>query len=226
MTLMMPTAYSEKTGRPRRDTQVSTANSTISIIAKEHDVNENEAQKQKREAWLTALGSFLIYYSSLGLLNTFGFFQEYYENQFLKNLPVSPSTISFIGTLQIALSNSLAAVSGALCDFYGVKYLYMASGISLATSFIGLSFSKPLITHLFLSQGLFMGTAIAFGAQPAFTAVTQHYNEKRGLAMTIVYTGSAIGGLCFHLMFTTLTPRIGFPWTMRITALKILVLFR
>ena len=79
--------------------------------------------KEEREggmaAWMTVIGSILVYYSSMGVLNSFGFFNNYYTNEFLKSTPTS--TIAFIGTLQIALMNSLAAVSGALCDYYGIR---------------------------------------------------------------------------------------------------------
>lgn len=79
--------------------------------------------KEEREggvaAWSTVVGSILVYYASMGVLNSFGFFNNYYSNDFLKTTPTS--TIAFIGTLQIALMNSLAAISGALCDYYGVR---------------------------------------------------------------------------------------------------------
>jgi MCP family monocarboxylic acid transporter-like MFS transporter 10 len=85
------------------------------------DLESRELKNQEggRAAWLTVIGSILVYYSSFGILNSFGFFQNYYTNDFLKSSPVS--TIAFIGTVQMALMNSLAAVSGALCDRYGVK---------------------------------------------------------------------------------------------------------
>lgn len=70
-------------------------------------------------AWLTVGGSILVYYASFGIMNTFGFFQNYYKTEFLKDCPTA--TIAFIGTIQMAFANSLAAVSGALCDRYGVK---------------------------------------------------------------------------------------------------------
>jgi MCP family monocarboxylic acid transporter-like MFS transporter 10 len=70
-------------------------------------------------AWMSVVGSIFIYYSSMGVLNSFGFFNNFYSHDFLKDTPTS--TIAFIGTLQIALMNSLSAVSGALCDQYGVK---------------------------------------------------------------------------------------------------------
>lgn len=88
--------------------------------------------KEEREggvaAWLTVVGSVLVYYCSMGVLNSFGFFNNYYSNDFLQNTPTS--TIAFIGTLQIALMNSLAAVSGALCDFYGVRVRIDALGLT------------------------------------------------------------------------------------------------
>jgi MCP family monocarboxylic acid transporter-like MFS transporter 10 len=51
--------------------------------------------------------------------NSFGFFQDYYTQKFLPDTPAM--TIAFCGTLQMFLMNSLAAISGALCDRYGVK---------------------------------------------------------------------------------------------------------
>ena len=78
-------------------------------------------------AWLTVAGSVLVYYASFGIMNSFGFFQNYYTSEFLRNTPTS--TIAFIGTLQMALMNSLAAISGALCDRYGVKVsTYLCTG--------------------------------------------------------------------------------------------------
>lgn len=85
--------------------------------------SETSLIKEEREggvaAWLTVVGSILVYYCSMGILNSFGFFNNYYSNDFLEMTPTS--TIAFIGTLQIALMNSLAAVSGALCDLYGIR---------------------------------------------------------------------------------------------------------
>jgi MCP family monocarboxylic acid transporter-like MFS transporter 10 len=90
--------------------------SNISIGTESCELKRREGG---RAAWLTVVGSILVYYASFGIMNSFGFFQNYYSNEFLNNTPTS--TIAFIGTMQMALMNSLAAVSGALCDWYGVK---------------------------------------------------------------------------------------------------------
>lgn len=87
------------------------------------DDSETCVTKEQREggvaAWMTVVGAVLVYYASVGFVSSFGFFNNYYSSEFLRNTPTS--TIAFIGTLQIALVNSLAAVAGSLCDFYGIR---------------------------------------------------------------------------------------------------------
>jgi len=92
----------------RHDTESSTDTESCKLQVREGG----------RAAWLTVFGSILVYYASFGVMNSFGFFQNYYSSDFLKETP--PSTIAFIGTVQMALMNLLAALSGALCDRYGV----------------------------------------------------------------------------------------------------------
>jgi MCP family monocarboxylic acid transporter-like MFS transporter 10 len=74
---------------------------------------------------------------------------------------------------------------------------------------------------VFLTQGLLMGLTIAFGVQPALTVVGQHFKEKRALAMGLVSTGSALGGIGFPLMFDQLLPKVGIRNSLRLAALKI-----
>jgi len=66
-----------------------------------------------------------------------------------------------------------------------------------------------------------MGFTIAFGVQPAVTIVGQRFKERRALAMGLVSTGSALGGIGFPLMFDQLLPRLGFPNSLRLAAVKI-----
>lgn len=71
------------------------------------------------DAWLTVAGSALVYFASFGFINTFGFFQDYYLSSFLSNY--APSTVAFIGTLQITLLYLFGPVAGALFDALGLK---------------------------------------------------------------------------------------------------------
>ncbi|KAH9868782.1 hypothetical protein J1614_007856 [Plenodomus biglobosus] len=188
------------------------------------DTKSSSCELREREggvvAWSTVLGSILVYYASFGVMNSFGFFQNYYQTDFLHETPLSQ--IALIGTMQMALMNSLAAVSGALCDQYGVKYLYAGSGAGTILALVLLSFLQPgRFWAVFMTQGLLMGLTIAFGVQPALTVVGQHFKQRQALAMGLVTTGSALGGIGFPLMFEQILPSVGFPNALRLAALKI-----
>lgn len=102
------------------------------------------------------------------------------------------------------------------------QYLYLGSGIGTVIALLMLSFTQSgQFWQVFLAQGLLMGLTIAFGVQPAQTIVGQHFKERRALAMGLVTTGSALGGIGFPLMFEKLVPRIGLANTLRLTALKV-----
>lgn len=70
-------------------------------------------------AWLTVVGSALVYFASFGFMNSFGYFQGFYETQYLRTY--SSTTIAFIGTLQISLMYFIGPIAGALFDSYGLK---------------------------------------------------------------------------------------------------------
>ena len=95
----------------------STTNAPESVTDTES--SESKERETSRPAYLTILGSILVCYASSGLTSSFGFFQDFYSHEFLRETP--NASIAFIGTLQMALTNLMAAVSGALCDQYGVK---------------------------------------------------------------------------------------------------------
>ncbi|KAL1598611.1 hypothetical protein SLS60_007751 [Paraconiothyrium brasiliense] len=183
------------------------------------DEQKEERCEGGRRAWLTVAGSSLIYFATLGSTNSFGFFQNYYEHNFLQGVPAS--TISFVGTLQITLMNVLAAPAGALFDCYGLKSLYIFSGISCSGAFLGLSFiGSGSLWQIFLVQGVLLGLANAFGSQPALVVVGQHFVRRRALVMGMVAAAGSVGGVCFPALLARLANdrRIGYAWSLRVVA--------
>jgi MCP family monocarboxylic acid transporter-like MFS transporter 10 len=71
-----------------------------------------------------------------------------------------------------------------------------------------------------------MGFTIAFGVQAGITVASQHFKKRLALAMGLVCTGSAAGGVMFPIMFRRLLPLIGFPWMLRVAAVKIMFVAR
>lgn len=172
-----------------------------------------------------------------GYLNSFGSFQTYYE----KTMPdIQPSTISWIGSLQIWLTMVGGIFTGRLLD----------AGFFLPTFFVGavlqvlgmflMSISKTY-WQLMLTQGLLTGLGGGIFFTPSLALVTtvsggpsapelhgppgiretdlaQYFDKRRGLAIGIVTTGNSVGGIIYPLVVRQLIPKVGFGWTTRVIA--------
>ncbi|KAI1580089.1 AraJ Arabinose efflux permease [Pyrenophora tritici-repentis] len=159
--------------------------SIATLASDDAAVRETEPQEGGTRAWLTVVGSALVYFASFGFMNSFGFFQDFYQANYLSNYP--PSTMAFIGTLQISLMYVMGSVAGSLFDSYGLKWLYPVGALGCYGSLIGLSFSqKGAIWQQFLSQGVLFGLTVGFGVQPALAVAGQHFKQRRALAMGMV----------------------------------------
>lgn len=78
---------------------------------------EEERSENNPQAWLTVIGSFLVYFVAFGFMNSFGFFQNYYaQNDLSKS---SPAIIALIGSMQLGLMYIIGPISGAVFDAYG-----------------------------------------------------------------------------------------------------------
>ncbi|EKM51453.1 uncharacterized protein PHACADRAFT_166015 [Phanerochaete carnosa HHB-10118-sp] len=168
--------------------------------------------------WLAVAGSFLVYFASFGVINSFGAFQTFYLDDYLSNY--TAMVIAFIGALQITLLYVFGIITGPLFDALGLKYLYPTGALGSVLSLVALSFTHPQqIWQQFLSQGVLFGIVVGFGTYPALAVVGQYFKAKRALAMGIVAAGSSVGGVCLPIMVSRLFRTIGFAWTVRVAAL-------
>ncbi|ETS74031.1 hypothetical protein PFICI_13897 [Pestalotiopsis fici W106-1] len=172
----------------------------------------NESSEGGKQAWLAVAGSFLVYFASFGVVNSFGYFQNFYQQEYLQDS--SPSTISFIGTLQITLMYLSGAPAGALFDLYGSKAMAL-----LVCRCRGIIVYVGNIFHEAKCR------LAAIPRSPALTVVGQHFKKRRALAMGIVASGSSLGGVCLPVLFSKLVPRIGFPWSIRVGLLILLICY-
>ncbi|PQE29566.1 major facilitator superfamily transporter protein [Rutstroemia sp. NJR-2017a BBW] len=172
-------------------------------------------------AWLVVLGAWCTSFCSFGWLNSIGVFQEYYQNELLKGY--SPSSISWIPSLQIFFTMGLGPFVGAIYDHYGPRWLLIIGtflhifGIMMAS--LGTEYYQIL-----LAQGVCSPIGVASIFQPAVTCVVGWFNEKRGAALGILFTGSSIGGVIFPILVSHLITEVGFGWAMRICAFLMLFL--
>jgi len=166
-------------------------------------------------AWMTVLGGWISLFTTFGNANSFGVF----ENLYVLEGASSASNISWIGSTQLCLMFSMGLISGKLFDagyFHSsqivgiVIYLVCTFMLSLA------HFDKYY--QLFLAQGLGVGIGIGLLFLPALAIQGHYWKKRRALAMGLVLTGSAVGGVVYPIMMNQLLfkTNLGFGWCVRI----------
>jgi MFS family permease len=132
----------------------------------------------------------LIIFVTWGYVNSFGSFQAYYTSV----LPESPSTISWIGSIQVFLTFFIGAFSGRLLD----------AGLFVPTLFVGGVlqllgiFMMSLSTkwwQLLLSQGVLTGIGGGIFFCPSMGLIATYFSGRRALAVGVVTTGNSVGSL-------------------------------
>lgn len=164
-----------------------------------------------RRAWTQAAMAHLTIFSTWGWITSYGVFQEHYRT----SLNLTPSTISWIGSVQIFLLFFLGTFSGRALDAGLFRPVYITGS---ALQLLGV-FSMSASTNfwqIFLSQGLCLGVANGLHFCPAMSLVSTYFVRKRALVVGVAAMGSCTGGVVFPIIIQQLLPRIGFPWTIRV----------
>ncbi|KAK3114055.1 hypothetical protein LTR53_007986 [Teratosphaeriaceae sp. CCFEE 6253] len=164
-----------------------------------------------RVAWTQAILLHLTIFNTFGYTTAFGSFQTYYE----ETLNVSPSTISWVGSVQLWLLFFIGTFSGRALDAGYFRHVYLA-GCFLQLLGIFTTSVATQYWQLFLSQGLCMGLANGLQFTPTMGLTSTYFVRKRALVLGIGALGSCTGGVLFPILVQQLLPRIGFGWTIRI----------
>ncbi|KAL2202782.1 MFS general substrate transporter [Sarocladium strictum] len=165
------------------------------------------------KAWLQVLGAHFLFFNSWGLVNTFGVFQNFYEDSLLTTQ--SESNISWIGTFQAFLLVALSLFVGPFFDRGYIHLLIICGSFLIVFGMMMTSISENY-WQVFLSQGLCVGIGTGLNFLPSLAIAATYFTTKRSLAIGIVASGGSIGSTIYPIVFERLEPRIGFPWTVRV----------
>ncbi|KAF3018954.1 hypothetical protein E8E14_011906 [Neopestalotiopsis sp. 37M] len=168
-------------------------------------------------AWLQVLGGHLVVFNVWGYTNSFGIFQSYYAS----SLSLPPSTISWIGSIQVFCIFVMGTFSGRAFDA-GYYLPLLITGSSLQLLGIFTTSVSSTYWQLFLAQGLCQGLGNGLIFAPTVAHVATYFSRKRSLAISTAASGAATGGVVFPLIAQQLLPHIGFGWTMRIMGFVVL----
>jgi MFS family permease len=178
-----------------------------------------------RKAWSTLTGACLIQFCALGVLYSYGVFQDLYARERLSDN--SPSAISWIGSTQIFLQYALSPIGGELLDRGYFRFIVVTGcSIHLVSLFL-LSFVKEgSFYQAFLAQGVGMGLGVGILFLPTSVVVLRHFRTNQALAIGIVDSTMSLGGLIFSIALNYLMQgRLGFAWGVRVVALVTLLCF-
>ncbi|KAI9730904.1 MAG: hypothetical protein M1834_005622 [Cirrosporium novae-zelandiae] len=162
------------------------------------------------KGWLCAVGSFIAVFCTFGFLNAIGVFQTFYQATTLS--AYSPSEISWIFAIQLALMWVPGPLFGRLIDTYGpAPVLYPASFLCVFS--LCMTSLSTKYYQIFLAQGIGFG----IGAGGAFTASVvccgQWFVKRRGLGVGVACAGSGL-----------VMDQVGFYGALRYTALFVGIL--
>ena len=162
-----------------------------------------------------------------GIIFSYGVYQAIYEE--LAEEPKTPftgassSVISLIGTLSIALMSMGGPFATAWSKLYGPQPVIAAGGMIFGLGCILASLSE-YIWEFALTHGLLVGIGTSLAYVPTMSVAPTWFSKRRGLAMGIVISGSACGGMVWPPVLRAITASIGFRNALRISGCLVFAL--
>ncbi|KAF2767929.1 MFS general substrate transporter [Teratosphaeria nubilosa] len=158
-------------------------------------------------AWLQVLGSFILFFNTWGIVNTFGVFQTYYSTALLASEP--ESNISWIGSIQAFLLLIVGVATGPLFDA-GYFEALLCTGAFLIVFGMYMTSLCTIYWQIMLAQGLCVGLGCGCLFIPSVAIVSTYFTSKKSFATGIAASGSSLGGVIYPIVFQQLQPQIGF----------------
>ncbi|TDZ27671.1 Leporins efflux protein lepC [Colletotrichum spinosum] len=172
-------------------------------------------------SWLAVFGASLCLFCTVGFLNAFGVFQQYYQTFLGK----SESDVSWIGSVSIFTIYFCAPATGVLVDKLGPTVLLVIGSIGQVFAL----FMASLCTRYyqtFLAQGVLLGVSMSLIFCPPVAVVSRRMPHRRGVTLGLAIGGSSIGGIIWPIMLEQLLNKrhLSYGWTMRAVAFAMIPL--
>ncbi|KAG0303352.1 hypothetical protein BGZ98_006770 [Dissophora globulifera] len=165
--------------------------------------------------WVVVGACFLNNFSMLGILLSWGIFQQLYTTEVY---PGQVSAISWVGTLAFGCQYIVGSLFSLFAARIGYRRMILMGAVLTAGGCVAASFATK-VWHLYLSQGVLFGVGAAMANPCVLAAPAQWFVRRRGLASGIAISGSGIGGLAFSFIIQKMNATIGFRWCLRVLAI-------
>ncbi|KAJ6475589.1 MFS general substrate transporter [Mycena sanguinolenta] len=166
--------------------------------------------------YLTVFGAFMALFCTFGQMNAFGTFQAWYAEHQLSHL--EPSTIAWIGSLQLWVFFFSGGLIGRFFDAYGPRPIMIVGSIVYVFSIMMTSISTQYYQYM-LAQGVLFGLGVGMLFYPSLSSTATYFQKYRATALGIAASGSSFGGVMYPILLQRLFQLVGFGWGVRISGL-------
>jgi MFS transporter, MCT family, solute carrier family 16 (monocarboxylic acid transporters), member 3 len=128
----------------------------------------------------------------------------------------STSTLSFVGSLSIALCVALGLASVRLSQLIGARYSMLLGVFMMSCGSIFSSFTVNNVGGLFVTAGVSFGLGSSLTFAMCNILPIQWFNTKLGTANGLVKLGGGLGATIMAVAIQALIDKVGIPWTFRI----------
>ncbi|KAF2686340.1 MFS general substrate transporter [Lentithecium fluviatile CBS 122367] len=170
-------------------------------------------------AWLQVLGCWLLFMNTWGLTNSFSIFETYYAET--KFPHVNPSTISWVGSLQLFLTLFVGVFAGWFLDAGHLRIALLTGTTLMFIGMFATSFCN-FYWQVLLAQGICVGLGSGTLAFTSASIIPFYFTKRRMLVAGIVSTGSSVAGTIYPLLLRELFKKVGFGWAVRVLAFVML----
>ncbi|KAJ2853904.1 hypothetical protein GGI22_004686 [Coemansia erecta] len=161
-------------------------------------------------AGIVVFASFFGMFLGSGMTNSYGIFEEEYENRFnnvngtsssgkasSSNNALSPAIA--IGAVHLASNYLFTTIAGALCERLGMGLTTFIGSLMVGSGHFLAGFCTE-VWQLVLTQGVLAGAGIGTIFIIVSTIPTSWFTKNQGFLIGIVHSGSGVGGLVLSPM--------------------------
>lgn len=172
-------------------------------------------------AWLHVFFGHMVFFNTFGVTNSYGVFEQYYT----ETLGHSSSSVGWIGGIQMFLLFFVGVAAGRATDAGYFRYCFTAGVVLQVLGICLTSLCEHSFYGIFLCQAVCFGLGAGLIFTPGLSVTSSYFQKKRMIAIGIVASGGATGGMVYPATANALLYHsdIGYAWTMRVLGLIMLI---
>ena len=167
--------------------------------------------------WVVVFACSVITFMINGWTGSWGVLQT----AILQTQPIEGSTtsLSFVGSLGIAMCVCLGLASVRLSRLIGARYSMLLGVLMMGSGILSSSFTVDHLGGLFVTAGILFGVGGSITYTMSNILPVQWFSSKLGTANGLVKLGGGLGATVMAIVVQALIDRVGIPWTFRVLAL-------